>query len=176
MPQRYTPAAVGLHWLIALLIAGGFGLGWYMTELPLSPAKLKYYAWHKWIGVSVFLLALLRAGWRLAHPPPALPAGMPYWQLRASAWSHALLYLMIFVLPLSGWLYSSASGYTVVYLKLVPLPDLVGKDKELAGLLRELHELLGWLLLAVLTLHVAAALKHQFLDRDGLMGRMWFGR
>lgn len=176
MAQRYTVTAVGLHWLIALLIAGGFGLGWFMTDLPLSPAKLKYYAWHKWIGVSVFLLAVLRLAWRLGHAAPALPAGMPDWQRRASNWSHGLLYLLIFVLPLSGWLYSSASGYPVVYLGLVQLPDLVGKNKELAGLLHELHELLAWAMLSLVTVHVAAALKHQFLDRDGLMGRMWFGR
>ncbi len=176
MAQRYTVTAVGLHWLIALLIAGGFGLGWFMTDLPLSPAKLKYYAWHKWIGVTVFLLAVLRVAWRLGHAAPALPAGMPHWQQSASGWSHALLYLLIVVLPLSGWLYSSASGYPVVYLGWVQLPDLVGKDKELAGLLHEAHELLAWAMLSLVAVHVAAALKHQFLDRDGLMGRMWFGR
>lgn len=176
MPARYTATAVGLHWLIALLIAGAFGLGWFMTDLPLSPAKLKYYAWHKWVGVTVFLLASLRVAWRLGHPPPPLPDGMADWQRRASEWSHRLLYLLILVLPLSGWLYSSASGYPVVYLGLVPLPDLVGKDKALAGLLHEAHELLATLLLVLVAIHVAAALKHQFLERDGLMGRMWFGR
>lgn len=175
MTQRYTRTAVSLHWLIALLIAGGFGLGWFMTDLPLSPAKLKYYSWHKWIGVTVFLLALLRLAWRLSHRPPPLPAGMPAWQLQAAEWGHRGLYLLIFILPLSGWLYSSASGYPVVYLGLVQLPDLVGRDKALAGVLHEVHELLATGLLVLVGVHVLAAFKHHFLDRDGLLGRMWFG-
>jgi len=175
MPQRYTRTAVGLHWLIALLIAGAFGLGWFMSDLPLSPDKLKYYAWHKWLGVTVFLLAVLRVAWRLSHRPPEPPT-MPAWQLRASTWSHRLLYGLIFVLPLSGWLYSSASGYPVVYLGLVQLPDLIGKNKQVAALFHEVHELLGYAMLALLAAHVAGAIKHQFLDRDGLMARMWFGR
>jgi len=175
MTQRYTRTAVSLHWLIALLIAGGFGLGWFMTDLPLSPAKLKYYSWHKWIGVTVFLLALLRLTWRLTHRPPPLPSGMPAWQQQASEWGHRGLYLLIFILPLSGWLYSSASGYPVVYLGLVQLPDLVGRDKVLAGVLHEVHELLATGLLVLVGVHVLAAFKHHFLDRDGLLGRMWFG-
>lgn len=176
MSQRYTPVAISLHWLLALLVVGGFGLGWFMTDLPLSPDKLKYYAWHKWIGVSVFLLAVLRLAWRLGHRPPPLPAGTPPWQRLAADWTHRLLYLLIFVLPLSGWLYSSASGYPVVYLGLVQLPDLVAKDKVLADLLHEVHELLAWGLCALVAVHFAAALKHQFVDRDGLLRRMWFGR
>lgn len=175
MAQRYTRTAVSLHWLVALLIAGAFGLGWFMTDLPLSPAKLKYYSWHKWIGVTVFLLALLRLIWRLTHRPPPLPADMPTWQRQASEWGHRALYLLIFILPLSGWLYSSASGYPVVYLGLVQLPDLVGRDKALAGVLHEVHELLATGLLVLVAVHVLAAFKHHFLDRDGLLGRMWFG-
>lgn len=176
MISRYAPTAVGLHWLIALLIATAFGLGLYMSDLPISPAKLQYYAWHKWMGVTVLLLAALRLGWRLLHRPPPLPPGMPRWQRRASELSHRLLYVLMFLLPLSGWLYSSASGYPVVYLGLVQLPDLVGKDKALAGLLHEAHELIAFTLAGLVLLHLAAAFKHHFIDRDGLLGRMWFGR
>lgn len=176
MISRYTPTAVGLHWLMALLIVAAFSLGLYMSDLPISPAKLKYYAWHKWMGVTVLLLATLRLAWRLLHRPPPLPAGMSGWQRRASDLSHRLLYLLMFVLPLSGWLYSSASGYPVVYLGLVQLPDLVGKDKALAGVLHETHELIAFALAGLVAVHFAAALKHHFIDRDGLLGRMWFGR
>lgn len=176
MISRYTSTAISLHWLVALLIAAAFGLGLYMSDLPISPAKLKYYAWHKWMGVTVLLLATLRLAWRLGHRPPPLSAQMPPWQRRASDLSHGLLYVLMFVLPLSGWLYSSASGYPVVYLGLVQLPDLVGKDKALAGVLHEAHELIAFTLAGLVAVHLAAALKHHFLDRDGLLGRMWFGR
>ena len=176
MISRYTPTAVSLHWLMALLIIAAFSLGLYMSDLPISPAKLQYYAWHKWMGVTVLLLVTVRLAWRLLHRPPPLPAHMPLWQRRASDLSHRLLYLLMFVLPLSGWLYSSASGYPVVYLGLVQLPDLVGKDKALAGVLHEAHELIAFTLAGLVAVHFAAALKHHFLDRDGLLGRMWFGR
>lgn len=174
--QRYTSTAISLHWLLALLIAGGFGLGMFMSDLPVSPAKLQYYAWHKWIGVTVFGLAVMRAGWRLTHPAPALPAGMPNWQHKAAAVSHGLLYLLIFTIPLSGWLYSSAAGFQTVYLTLIPIPDLVSKDKVLAALLKQVHEVLTTVLMWVVIVHVAAALKHHFVDRNGLLHRMWFGR
>ena len=173
---RYTRTAVCLHWLIALLIAGGFGLGMFMTDLPISPAKLQYYAWHKWIGVTVFGLALLRAAWRLTHTPPTLPVGMPPWQRKAADLGHALLYVLIFAIPLSGWLYSSAAGFQTVYLKLVPIPDLLHKDKALAATLKLVHEVLTTVLMWTVIVHVAAAFKHQFVDRDGLLHRMWFGR
>lgn len=175
-PVPYTAVAISLHWLIALLIFGGFGLGWYMHELPLSPQKLKLYSWHKWIGVTVFGLVLLRAAWRTRHPPPPLPASVPLWQRRASAASHALLYGLMIVIPLSGWLYSSASGFPTVYLGIpaLTLPDLVEKDKLLAASLKTVHLWLNYLLAALVSLHVAAALKHQFVDRDGLLRRLWF--
>lgn len=173
---RYTRTAVSLHWMIAVLIAGALGLGWYMSELPLSPEKLRYYSWHKWTGVTIFGLAVFRAAWRLGHAAPPLPASTPAWQARASELVHLTLYMLIFVMPLSGWLYSSAAGYQTVYLGLFPIPNLIAKNKELASLLRDLHFLLGILLSSIIALHVAAALRHQFVDRDGLIGRMWFGR
>lgn len=169
---RYTLPAISLHWLVAVLIFGGFGLGIYMVDLPLSPAKLKYFSWHKWIGVTVFLLALLRAIWRMTHRPPPLPDGMPSWQRRASDWTHRALYALMYLIPLSGWTYSSAAGYQTVYLGLIPLPNLVEKNKPLAESLKEFHELLAWTLAALVVLHILAAIKHQVVDRDGLMRRM----
>jgi cytochrome b561 len=164
--------AIALHWIIALAIFGTFALGVYMHELPLSPTKLKLYSYHKWIGVTIFALVLLRLLWRLAHKPPPPPPSMPAWQHRAAAAAHALLYLLTLAIPLSGWLMSSASGFQVVYLGVLPIPDLLPKDKALAEQLKELHESLNFLMLAVVVLHVAAALKHHLVDRDDVLARM----
>ena len=118
---RYTTTAIALHWLIAALIVGGFTLGLSMVGLPLSRQKLQWYAWHKWIGITVFLLSCARLAWRWGHHPPPAPRAMPRWQVRAARWAHGLLYALLLVIPLTGWLFSSASGVQVVYLGLVPL-------------------------------------------------------
>jgi cytochrome b561 len=173
---RYTTTAIVLHWLAALLIFCGFGLGLVMTGLEFSPAKFRLYSWHKWVGITVFLLAAARLAWRAAHRPPALPASLPAWQVRASGAAHALLYALMLGIPLSGWIYSSSTGVSVVYLGLLPLPDLVPKDREAAKALLVLHQTLNFTLAAVVTLHVAAAAKHHFIDRDGVLRRMLPGR
>lgn len=167
---RYTATAISLHWLIALLIFGSWGLGTYMQDLPLSPAKLRYYSWHKWIGVTVFILACVRVAWLATHRPP--PLAMAPWQRHAARFTHALLYLLMFALPLSGWLMSSAKGVPTVYLGVLPLPDLLGKDKALGDTLRALHEALGVILASLVVLHIGAVVKHQWVDRDGLFARM----
>jgi cytochrome b561 len=171
-PSRYTRTAISLHWIIALIILAGFSLGLYMHDLPLSPQKLKYYSWHKWIGITIFLLAVLRVAWRLAHPAPALPATMSLWQRKAAVVSHGLLYVLILVIPITGWLYSSASGVKVVYLGLVPLPDLVSANKPLAAALKLVHKTLNFTLAAIVVMHAAAALKHHLIDRDDVLVRM----
>lgn len=170
--RRYTATAIGLHWLVVALIAAAWALGLTMVDLPLSPQKLKVYSWHKWTGVTIFLLALARLAWRAAHRPPALPISMPAWQIRATAVSHALLYALLLAIPLSGWLFSSASGVPVVYLGLVQLPDLVGRDKALAELLKQVHVVLNCTLFFTACIHVVAALKHHFVDRDDVLARM----
>lgn len=169
---RYTWVAIALHWTIALLIFGGWGLGLYMQELPLSPDKLRYYSWHKWSGVSVFLLAIARVAWLATHVPPPLPTHMSQSQVRLARATHAVLYALMFILPLSGWLMSSAKGVPTVYFGVLPLPDLVAKDKALGDRLGELHEALAFVLAALVLVHIAAALKHQFVNRDGLMARI----
>ena len=168
---RYSGTAIALHWLTAVLILGAFALGLYMVELELSPAKLKLYSYHKWLGVTIWLLAVLRLLWRLAHEPPPLP-GMPAWQRRAAAITHVMLYVLVLEIPISGWLFSSASGFPVVYFGVVPLPDLVAKDKALAGLLQTLHATLNYVLMAIVIVHIAAALKHHLVDRDSVLHRM----
>jgi cytochrome b561 len=170
-PARYTATAIALHWLIAALIVCGFTLGLSMVGLPLSRQKLQWYAWHKWIGITVFLLTCARLTWRLLRPVPP-PVPMPAWQRRAAALSHRVLYGLLLVIPVSGWLYSSATGVQVVYLGLIPLPDLVSKDKELAAILRAVHVTLNFTLLALVCVHTAAALKHHYVDSDAVLTRM----
>ena len=167
----YTRTAIALHWLVAVLILGAFALGLYMVELELSPTKLKLYSWHKWLGVTIWMIAVVRLVWRLTHRPPPLPA-LPAWQRIAASTTHVLLYVLVLAIPISGWLFSSASGFPVVYFGVLPLPDLVGKDKELAKLLQSVHATLNYTLMAIIVVHAAAAIKHHFVDRDMVFHRM----
>ena len=172
MKDSYTKTAITLHWLMAALIFAAFPLGVYMHELALSPFKLKLISTHKWLGVTLLLLALVRLAWRLAHRPPALPLTVALWQQRAAAVLHGMLYVLLVAIPVSGWLMSSAKGFPVVYLGLFQLPDLVGKDKELGELLVETHQMLNFGLLLLVGMHIAAALKHHFIERDAILRRM----
>jgi cytochrome b561 len=175
--ERYTTIAIVLHWLIAVLIVGAFTLGLVMTDIPgFSPTKLRYFSWHKWAGVTVLLLAALRLLWRLKKRPPALPAAMPAWQRGAAHGLHHLLYVMMFAVPVSGYLYTLAAGVPVVYFGLFKLPVFFAKDPALAVILKPVHYWLNMLLAALVGLHVLAALKHQLIDRDGTMRRMLPGR
>ena len=169
---RYGGVAIGLHWLIAVAIVGSFSVGLYMADLPLSPLKLKLYSWHKWAGVTIFLCVVLRLVWRLLHRPPELPAGMPAWQRKAAEATHVLLYLLMFAVPLTGWLMSSAKGFQTVWFGVLPLPDLLDKNKELGDLLQEVHELLNFGMAALVAVHLGAALKHHFIDHDDVLARM----
>jgi cytochrome b561 len=171
-PQRYSPAAVALHWLTALFIVGGATLGLSMVDLPLSRQKFQWYAWHKWIGITIFLLTCARLAWRLRRPAPAQLQSMPVWQRQAAWGTHAALYALLLVIPLSGWLFSSATGVQVVYLGLLPLPNLIPKDKALADVLRATHLTLNFTLLVLVCVHSAAALWHHFVDRDAVLKRM----
>lgn len=170
--NRYTRTAIGLHWLVAVALIGTFGLGLYMHELPFSPDKLKLYAWHKWAGVSIFLLVLVRIVWRLGHRPPAPPANMPGWQRKAAEGVHLLLYLLMLAVPLSGWLMSSAKGVPTVWFGVLPLPDLLGKDKQLGELLETVHKTLNFSMAALVLGHAGEALKHHWVDRDDVLARM----
>jgi cytochrome b561 len=172
MPVSYTRTAKALHWLMAVLLICLLGLGFYMHDLPLSPEKLKLYAWHKWAGVTAFALALIRLAWRVTHRTPPLPATMSPPMRLAARSIHALLYLLMIAIPLSGWLMSSAKGFQTVLFGALPIPDLLEKNKELGDLLATVHKMLNLLFVAALSAHVAAALKHHFIDGDDIMTRM----
>jgi cytochrome b561 len=168
---RYSGVAIALHWLLAVLIVGTFCVGLYMHELPFSPTRLKLYNWHKWAGVTILALSALRLLWRLTHRPPADPP-MPAWQRWAAHGAHWALYALFFLVPLAGWAYSSAAGFPIVVFGVLPLPDFVAPDRALADILKQRHATLAFALAAVVALHIAAALKHHFIDRDGLLDRM----
>ena len=178
--KRYSLTAIVLHWVLGAALLGIFAVGLYMTDLPFSPTRLKLYNWHKWAGVTILVLSALRLLWRLTHRPPALPGkiskAMPAWQHWAHHGTHHALYALFFLVPLIGWAYSSASGFPIVVFGVLPLPDFVPVDKALAEMIKPFHELTAFALIGLAGLHIAAALKHQWIDRDGLINRMLPGR
>jgi len=173
---RYSLPAIILHWLLALALFGMFGMGLFMTDLPISPLRLKLYNWHKWAGVTVLSLSLLRLIWRLTHQPPALPEGLvqstPRWQRLAHHATHHALYALFFIVPLVGWAYSSAAGFSIVLFGVLPLPDFVPADKALAELIKPWHEISAFAMMALVFVHVAAAFKHQWISKHRLIQRM----
>lgn len=171
--RRYTGTAMLLHWLIAALIVWGFALGWVMTDIPgITPTKLRYFAWHKWIGVTVLALVLVRIVWRITHAAPPLPASMPRWERVAAHAGHAALYVLMVAVPVSGYLFSSAAGIQVVYLGVLPLPVLIAPDPSLKAVLETVHVTLDYVLLAVVIVHLLAVVKHQWFDRQRILARM----
>ena len=169
---RYGSVAQVLHWLIAALVVVMFGLGWYMAGLPLGQHKFDMYQLHKSVGITILALAAVRLLWRLFNPAPPLPASMPSWERTAARVSHALLYLMLFAQPLIGFLQSNAANFPVVWWGVVRLPPLIGTDEPLAETLLEGHVWNSRLLLALVLIHAAAALRHHFLLRDDVLRRM----
>ena len=157
---------------MAVLLIGLLALGLYMSDLPLSPQKLQLYAWHKWAGVTVFVLVWLRLTWRLTHQPPAMSESLsPRAQMLAHA-GHWLLYALMVLIPLSGWLMSSAKGFQTVWFGVLPIPDLLPRNPALGEVLKEVHEMLNWLFMLTLGGHVGAALWHHFVLKDDTLRRM----
>ncbi len=174
--QRYIRPSILLHWLVAILIIAAFILGNVMADMSFSPTKLKYFSWHKWLGVTILGLVAIRLLTRLFSTVPAYPDSMPGWQKKSASALHGLLYILMFAIPLSGYFYTSAAGYPVVYLGLIQLPTIIGPNPELKPILKDLHEILTKILFVVFCLHVAAALKHLIINKDGIFQRMLPGK
>jgi cytochrome b561 len=172
MTTPYTPVAKGLHWLMALMILGLLALGIYMSDLPLSPQKLTLYSWHKWFGITVFLLVWLRLAWRVKHRPPALHESLSPIIRQVAHAGHMALYLLMIVVPLTGWLMSSAKGFQTVWFGVLPIPDFLPRDRALGALLQQLHLFLNRLLMLTVAGHVLAALWHHFVLKDDTLKRM----
>lgn len=171
-PTRYALPAILLHWLMALLILAAFAIGLKLWGLPLSPLKFRLIAWHKWAGISVLILLAVRVAVRLACKVPPLPAHMSPREQRLAHAGHLALYLLMAAVPLAGWMMSSAYGIPVVLFGILPLPALGGMDLALAAQLKLVHQALNLLLALTVAGHVLIALKHHFVDRDGMLDRM----
>lgn len=182
MSWRSGPSGWGrtvrlLHWTTALLVLAQWLLGRSMTSLGPEALTEKFvlYQRHKSLGALILLLTLLRLGWRLLdRARPEHPPGMPIWQQRAAATSHALLYLLLLAMPVTGFLAAAASplGIPTVLFGFLPVPHPIGPDPALEALLLQAHRLQGWALAGLVALHVAAALKHHWVDRDPVLRRM----
>lgn len=171
-PTRYTAVAQTFHWIIAALIVTQFTLAWMAEDLPLGAHKLGLLARHKSFGMTVLMLAVLRLTWRLFNRPPELPDGMSKIEKLLAKLTHVAFYVLLFAMPLTGWLMSSAKKYSVSWFGLFTWPNLIGKDEHSFDLLRATHGILSWVLFALAILHVLAALKHHFWNKDDVLVRM----
>ena len=167
---RYTRVAITLHWTIAVLLVTNLGIGLLMDDLPDGIVPI-----HKSIGMLVLLLSLIRLGWRLGHRPPPLPATVKRWEKGLAHAVHWTLYAFMILIPLSGWIFTSASPkrYPLDFFGLFGLPYFpVPQEKPISHVWHERHETLGYLMIALLVLHIVAALKHRFVHRDATLNRM----
>lgn len=175
--NHWGSTAKFFHWTIVLLILAQGALGLIMVDLPKSPRVIPYYTFHKSLGLTILTLAVLRLAWRAFDVRPTEPAGMPRWQAFAARSGHALLYGMLFLVPLSGWWFDSVSALRPLYwFGLVPVPPLGGPDPAnpaLKDVARETHEFLFWLLVVVAAGHALIAVYHQLVHRNNVLGRMW---
>lgn len=170
--RHWGLAAKAFHWLVALGIVALACIGLYMVGLPLGMAKLKIFLLHKAIGITVLALVVLRLLWRLVDRHPRYPTRMPRWQVGAAHASHALLYVLMLAIPLSGWVYNSASGFPLPWFGLLQLPAIAPVSKPLAHIALAVHKTAFWALAALVVLHIAAALEHHFRQRDDILVRM----
>ncbi|MEO5659267.1 MAG: cytochrome b/b6 domain-containing protein [Polaromonas sp.] len=173
MESRYTRTAMLLHWLIALLLLGQFALGWYLEGIPRGvPARGYFTNLHKSTGLLTGLLILVRLGWRLTHTPPPLPDSVPRWQQQAATASHYLLYVFMVVMPLSGYIASNFSKFGVDFFNSFKLAPWGSENKLVYSIFNQTHVVSSWLLLALVLVHVLAALKHLLMDHDTVFSRM----
>jgi cytochrome b561 len=160
-----------LHWLIVLLIITQWVIAERADELK-GLAKLQTLAWHKSIGMTILMLAVIRLVWRLMNPTPELASETKPWERVLAHISHFLLYVLIFAQPLTGWLMSSAKNYPVSWFNLFQFPDLVQPSEQLFQQMKDVHHLLFKVLVGVALLHIAGALKHHFIDKNDVLKRM----
>src|SRR3989344_3679614 len=168
---RYTKVAIWLHWAIGLAVIANIGLAMLTEDMPRETHRAAM-SIHKALGIAILGLTVLRILWRLGHKPPPLPAATPAWQRPVSKLVPFLFYALLILLPLSGWVWMSAADRLIDFFGLFTVPSIASPSKSLADTLHERHEVLGLAMLGLAAIHVLAALKHQFVDRTGLIGRM----
>ena len=170
--QRWGAVSQSLHWAIVLLIAAIAIIGLTMTDMANGPSKIKIYALHKSLGLTLLTLVVLRLLWRFYAGAPKPVAGTPHWQERIATLTHWALYLMMFAMPITGWLFNSSSGYPLQYFGLFNLPKIAAVNPGLADLSESLHENGFWLLLLLVLAHAGAALYHHVFQNDDTLRRM----
>lgn len=170
--ERYGYPAKLLHWTLALLLPVQIGMGWYMLSIEDQPGSGCYFALHISLGLTATLLIALRVLWRLYQAPPEPPRGLPGWQRNAARASHGLLYVLMLLMPLTGYLGAAFSGEAMSYFG-IPLPAWVAKNEGQKEQLFTAHSVVAWVLVAMIALHVLAALKHLLIDKDTVFRRMW---
>ena len=169
----YAPTAVALHWVLVLLVFALYGIGWYMVGLPKgTPPVAYYYNLHKSIGIVAALPIVWLIVWRLTHVPPPLPGSLPEWQARAAHANHVLFYICLVVLVVSGFIESNFTRFGVKFFGY-PLPRLFAEDKTLYWIFNRIHVYTSYVFAALMAVHIAAALKHLLVHRDGVFQRMW---
>jgi len=166
--------ARSFHWLLAILILGQLVLGKVAEATRLSPLKLDLFVWHKSIGVTILALVMLRLAWRIGNPPPAPPAATPRWETNVARTGHTLLYVLMFAVPLSGWWISDSSRIPFKAYWAVPMPDFLAVDGSMQEIAEGVHYVLTIILLVVVIMHIAAALRHHFWLRNEILRRMLF--
>lgn len=182
--NRYTTVAITLHWLIAVLIVAMIFAGWQTDDLrqalfegdaSVDPQTVAFlFNWHKTIGILILALSVFRLVWRLTHKQPSLPDGMNAFERFAATATHWAFYVLIIGMPLAGWITASASGFPSFFFnsESLPIPELMGENEAVYGVVSQIHSKSAWAILALLGLHIAAALKHHFIDRDDVLTRM----
>jgi cytochrome b561 len=168
----WSAVARFLHWTVAVLILAQFVVGWMAVSWRLSPMKLDLFVWHKSTGLLVLALVVVRLAWRATHRAPALPSNMPRWERTAAGLTHALLYVAMIAIPLTGWVVSSAAGVPFRIYWRIPLPSIAPTDDHLAEVVADVHGALGIALIVLLAIHVAAALRHHYIKHDDVLVRM----
>lgn len=170
--ERWGSVAKFFHWAIVLLVVTQFFLALIAEGLPVGLQKLAVLARHKSVGITILVLATLRLLWRAANRTPEMPATMAVWEKTAARGAHALLYALLLAVPLAGWIMSSAKNFPVSWFGFFQLPDLVAPSETTFDIAHDAHEILAITLGVVATLHLLAALKHHFFNRDVVLKRM----
>ena len=168
--ERFGLIAIVLHWVMALLVIGMIIVGLYMTSLPIGLEKLKFYGLHKEFGFLVLALVILRLLWRLANIRPKLL--LPWWEKTAALCAHWAFYLILFAMPITGWLLSSAAGFSISFFGLFTIPTIIPANEARANLFGDIHQYIAYALITLIVIHILAALKHHFIDKDNILRRM----
>ena len=173
MEDRYSRTARVLHWVIALAVLAQIGFGWYLRSVPrLTPDRAIFVNFHKSTGLVIGILILFRIAWRLTHKPPPLPASLPAWEQSAARVSHVLLYICMLVMPVAGYTASNFSKFGVKLFNVVLLPPWGADNREIYAVFNALHITTSFVLVALIAIHIAAALRHLFFTRYGIFRRM----